>query len=37
MGNVIDYPILTMAIPVKTSAIREKRYRSALDPSLSGG
>ena len=35
MGNVVDYPILTMAMPVKTTAIPGKTAPLVLDPSLS--
>ena len=35
MGNVIDYPILTMAMPVKPTAVPGKTAQLVLDPSLS--
>lgn len=35
MGNVIDYPILTLAIPVKPTATPGKTATLELDPSIS--
>src|SRR6266850_2329247 len=35
MGKIIDYPILTIAMPVKTTAIPGKTAQLVLDPSLS--
>jgi len=35
MGNVVDYPILTMAMPVKATATRGSMASLVLDPSIS--